>query len=95
MENINIEINRAKLTYFTVNIMDDGALPRVYAQIDLLSGNKKISEFTIDSDTYQNERKFDVPTGMIKPILKLAKELETIVTLKCSAAIGQITDGKK
>ena len=92
MKKIDIAINQAKLLSYRVTLKDDE--PEIYANIGLYAGNKKISDFSIDSHSYYDEQKFDIPVKMIPPIMKIAKELEIITALHCSSAIGQLTEGK-
>ena len=93
MKKIDISINQAKLLSFRVTMREDE--PEVNANIGLYSGEKKISDFSIDTNSYYDDNKFDLPVSMIQPILKIAKQLETITARHCSSAIGQLTSGGK
>jgi len=92
MKKIDISINQAKILSFRVELNEDS--PKVSSCIGLFAGNQKISEFYIATDSWEDAKKFELPASMIKPILKIAKDLEHITALKCSAAIGQLTEGK-
>ncbi len=92
MKKIDIAINQAKILSFNVTLNEEK--PEVSSCIGLFAGNKKISEFNISTNAWNDVKKFEIPVSMIKPILKIAKDLEQITALKCSAAIGQLTEGE-
>lgn len=92
MKRIDISINQAKIESFDVTL--DGERPRVCASIGLYAGTKRISSFSIDTGSWDNNRKFELPVKMVAPILKIAKQLEEIVMLHCNSALGRLTDGK-
>jgi hypothetical protein len=90
---IDIQINQAKIKSFEVSFNEEG-LPDVTARIALLTGNKEISSFTLSTESWQTKNTFELPTGVINPIKKIGEELETILIRQCSAAIGQLGDGR-
>lgn len=89
MQMINIGINNAKLQNYHIYFNDDNKL-QASATIGLYMGTKKISEFSICTDTWDENRKFILPPKMIKPIMQIAKQIEEIVTLKCNESLALI-----
>lgn len=89
MKKINIQINQAKIMSYEVTLNDEK--PEVSATIGLFSGNKKISSFTLTTQNYySNSIQFELPYELIKPIMDIANDLETILTRSCSSAIGEL-----
>jgi len=93
MKKINIQINQAKILNFSVELKEEN--PIVSAKIGLFAGQKQISTFSISTQDYYGDVKFDLPIQMICPILEIAEKLEEILTLKCSSSLGQLTKPKK
>jgi hypothetical protein len=89
MQDINININKARIQSIMVEFPDDDGLPQVTATIALLAGIKPVSTFSISTQGWRGQ-KFDLPAGMVPPILQLAQEMERVVTSQCYAALGQI-----
>ncbi len=89
MQDINININKARIQSIMVEFPDDDGLPQVTATIALLSGTKPVSTFSISTQGWRGQ-KFDLPAGMVPPIIRLAQEMERVVTSQCYAALGQI-----
>lgn len=94
MEKINIQITKAKLESFDVTLKDD--MPSVMATIGLYTDSgKPITTYTIQSNAWDDAKKFDVPPSMVGPILLMAKELEKIVAAHCrnnSLALGVVAN---
>lgn len=88
MKKLDININKAEIKSFGVYL--EGDTPRVTATISLIAGTKEITTFSIDSESWNEENKFEVPIKMIDPILAIAKELETIVVLHVNKALKQL-----
>jgi len=89
MQNINININQAKIESFSVILGDDK--PSVEATIILLSGQKRISSFTLSSQYDFGDRvKFELPPDMVAPIIDIAQKIEKILVVECNKALGQI-----
>jgi len=86
MQNINININQAKIESFSVILGDDK--PSVEATIILLSGQKRISSFTLSSQYDFGE--FELPPDMVAPIIDIAQKIEKILVVECNKALGQI-----
>lgn len=82
MKKIKINITKAQLKRFSIEFLDK---IEITATIELLtSENKKITEYTIYTNTYLDENKFDLPLESIQPIRELSKILETVVVLHCN-----------
>ena len=89
MKKINIAINQAKLLSYNVELDDEK--PEVSATIGLYSGEKKISSFSLRTESgYLNSVKFDLPINMIGTIKQIADELEVILTRECSKSMGEL-----
>lgn len=93
MKEIDININKAKILSYNVELCDE--MPRVSATIGLYSGEKQVSTFSLRTESYySNSIVFEVPSGMIPPILKIADELEAILAKTCVATMGQLPPGQ-
>lgn len=85
MKKINISITKAQLHGFAVT-MTDGA-PEVTATIYLYGENgTKITEYTIATNHWESNLKFELPLGMHAPILSMIRELESVVVEHCNNA---------
>lgn len=91
MREIDININQARILSYSVTLGDD--LPGVNATIGLFRGDKKISEFSLNTSGCYQGLKFDLPAKMIAPIVQTAKQLEEILTLECSRSMGELGTG--
>ena len=90
MQTIDIQINNAKIQSYTVTLKDD--LPEVNATVGLYSGEKKVSEFSLNTQGYYQGLEFDLPTKMIKPIVDISKQLEVILTQKCKEQMKELPE---
>lgn len=90
MREIQINISAAKIKSFSVTLNED--LPDVSATIGLYSGAKKISEFSLCTAQYYGSINFELPAKMVPPIVKLAGQLEEILTLECSRSLGALPE---
>lgn len=82
MKKIDIQITKAALKSFRVELNEKK--PVVHASIALLTeGGKQITDYSISTDSWQDENKFELPIECIAPIVKLAQQLEAIVTKHC------------
>ena len=93
MKKIDININHAKLLSFSAMVGDETV--DVSATLGLFSGEKKISDFTITTQEYYSGVKFDLPIGMIEPIMTMAKQLEIIVIRECNSAMAELPAPKE
>ena len=95
MRKIDISITKAKLNNFSIDIGDEDKID-INATIGLYtSGGKKITSFSISTESWRDESRFELPIEMINPIMEIARDLEVIVTRNCSSAIGELSSGKK
>ena len=86
MKKIDISITKAKIISYNVELNDD--LPEVTATIGLFTEtDKQISTFSLSTKTFYSQS-FELPIEMIEPIKNIAQELETVLTRKCSSAMG-------
>jgi hypothetical protein len=82
MKKIDIKISKAQIENFMV-ILNNEAIPDVHVTVALISDNgKKITSFSLASNHYQEEKKFDLPMGLHMPILEIMKELEKVVVAR-------------
>lgn len=88
MKPITINITEARLLNYFVKMNDN--TPYVSATIGLFANGKQISDFSINTDDWNADKKFELPAAMIAPIKKIAKQLEEITALYCSNAIGYL-----
>ena len=87
MNTINININSAKIESFSV-ALGDGS-PSVRATVGLYAGGKKISDFTISTESWRDIQ-FTLPPDMVPPIIRIAQQLEVILVRECVTALNQI-----
>jgi hypothetical protein len=82
MKKIDIQITKAALKSFSVELQDKK--PVVSASIALLTeGGKVVTDYSISTDSWQDENKFELPMECIAPIVELARKLELVVTKHC------------
>ena len=82
MQSIDIQINKAVIESFSVELSDE--IPKVSITIGLFTENgQKITTYSISTDNWNENNKFDLPMGMIKPILEIMKQLEVEATRHC------------
>jgi hypothetical protein len=78
----NINITNAELESFSVTMGEEK--PEVSATISLKTdGGKKITSYSISTDSYREDSKFEIPISLINPILKIAAVLEEIIAEHC------------
>lgn len=92
MKKIDIQINQAKIKSFEVSFNEEN-IPDVSARIGLFSGSKEISSFTLSTRSWEGTE-FELPLSVIRPINKIAEDLETILIRECSSALGQLGSGR-
>ena len=84
MKRIDIQITKAEIKGFTVELGEDGT-PAVVATINCYTeNNKKVTSFTVSTESYYQGPTFEIPLGMIDPIIKIAQKLESIVVQECN-----------
>lgn len=89
MREIKINITKARIVSFVVTLDKD--IPKVTATIELLTdGGKSITAYSIASDHWDKNMKFDLPIDMIFPIKEIAHTLEWIVADHCKYSTIQL-----
>lgn len=89
MREIKINITKARISSFQVTL--DKEYPRVSATIELLTaGGKTITSYSVSSDHWQKEMKFDLPAEMVFPIREIADRLEAIAREHCETSIMRL-----
>ena len=84
MRKLNIEITKAQLKGFSVKFDPDKDHPEISATIALITDHgKEITEYTIFTDCWSENQKFDLPISMFKPIFDIGQELEVICVRHC------------
>jgi len=93
MKRIKVEITKAELTGFRVDI--ENGHPDVSASINLYTENGvKVSSFSVSTNEYMAGPNFDLPIDMIQPIVDIGKQLEAIVTRQCNTALKLLPERK-
>jgi hypothetical protein len=89
MKPIDISINHAKLTGFVVELNDDK--PEISATIALLApSGKKVATYSLSTNAYNRDIRFDLPFDIVPPIKDVADVLERIITLHCQGTMMQL-----
>ncbi len=88
MRDITININQAKILSYSVELGEE--CPTVSATIGLFKGEKQISSFSLTTQQWMQGVKFDIPAGMIPPIVKIADQLEAILIEECSRSMNEL-----
>jgi len=87
----NINISNAELTGFRIDLKDDK--PEISATIALKTdGGKKITEYSISTDAWNENQKMVVPITIINPIMNIAKILEQVVAEHCENTTKQLNE---
>ena len=80
MRKINIEITKAQIESFSVSLDPEKEQPQVSATIGLYTEHgKKITTYSIYTNAWSSEQKFELPLQMFNPIYEIAKQLEIVV----------------
>lgn len=78
-----------------VTLKDD--LPEVYATIGLYTANEIcISEYSLQTNGWDDNKKFELPPSLIVPILNITACLEHIVAIHCQSSqrlLGEVING--
>lgn len=94
MRKLEIQISKAVLKSYSVNFKNDEI--SVDATIGLLTeGGKQITTYRIDTNSWRDEDKFDLPLSAYEPIKKIALLLEQVVTEHCNANMLALPDPEK
>lgn len=88
MKKINVSVTKAQILSYRVEITKDA--PQVSATIGLFTdGGKKISEYSISTNSWNDEDKFEIEPTMLSPIMDIMYDLEGIVVRHMNE--GQLT----
>jgi hypothetical protein len=92
MKKININVNKAEIKSFSVEL-NEGE-PEVSASIGLFSeGGKQISTYTIATNSWNEETKFDLPVELVSPIMSILEVLEKVLVTHLNSNQKQIGGG--
>ena len=95
MKSIDISITKARIKNVMIWYKPDSVLPRVNAGIELLTANgEPITTYDIDTESYDKNKKFDLPIGLVDPIKKMLLELEDVVTKHCNERMKLLEEVK-
>lgn len=84
MRKLDIQITKAAITGFSIDFGQDQDKLSVNATISLISEyGKHITSYSIRSDAWNDEDKFDIPPSMVEAIKSIALDLEKIVAKHC------------
>lgn len=82
MRELPINITKAQIKSFSVTLGEER--PEVFVSIGLFTdGGKQIAEYSISTNSWKEENKFELPVTMIVPIRKILDELEVITVRHC------------
>jgi len=82
MKKLNINITKAQIISFNVELKENE--PEASATIGLFTqGGKQITQYTISTNSWNDDNKFELPINMITPILSIMKELECVAVKHC------------
>ena len=82
MRKLNINITKAQIVSFSVQLKEDK--PGVNASIGLFTdGGKQITDYSISTESWNEENKFELPQSVISPIIDIMKDLEKVVVKHC------------
>jgi len=91
MKITNINITNAELTGFRVELKDNK--PEISATIALKTeGGKKITEYSIATDAWNDNQKMEIPITIINPIMNITKILEKVVAEHCENTTKQLSE---
>ena len=82
MKKININITKAQIISYTVSLNENK--PEVSATVGLFTeGGKLITNYSVSTNSWNDENKFELPFTTIEPIVSIMKELEVVVVKHC------------
>lgn len=82
MKTLNIQITKAQIVSFRVELKDNQ--PEVSASIALLTEHgKPIATYSISTDSWNERDKFELPASMVGPIVDILRDMEPIVVKHC------------
>ena len=81
MQDIKINITRAEIESFNISLKE---YPEASVTIGLFTeDNQRITSYSISTDSWSDENKFDLPVKLLDPIKRITRELEIIATRHC------------
>jgi hypothetical protein len=93
MREINISVTKAQIKGFQVQLDNDE--PQVTASIALLTeGGREIANYTLSTNHWKEESKFDLPVRLVAPIVDIMAELEKVVVTHCNNSQLSLTAPK-
>ena len=94
MKTIKIEISKAVLQSFSVKLGEEK--PEVSATLALLTAQgKRITTYSIDTDGWDEESRFELPINFVEPIKQIMKELEIVAVKHCREGQKQLKAPKE
>lgn len=82
MKKLNISITKAQLVSFSVELKE--GKPEVTATIALLTdGGKQVTTYSIGTDSWRSDTKFDLPVEIMPLIGDVARVLEAVAVRQC------------
>lgn len=92
MKQLNINITKASLQSYTVELKE--GKPVINATIQLMTeGGMQVTTYSVYTDGWNEQNKFELPLEAIKPIIELARILEDAVVVKCRDSQLALTSG--
>lgn len=92
---INIKINRARITDIDINFPIEEDLPKIVVRGQLVTeSGMDISGFTFLTDGWNEKTKFDAPASVHAPIRKIFDELLPIIYEKINGMVKQLSEGE-
>jgi hypothetical protein len=93
MRNIDIQITKSRLENYHVTFDKDDKI-NISCTIGLYTdAMKKISEYSLSTNAWNNDNKFEMPISVRHPIKKIGEALEIVATLKCREGQLALTSG--
>ena len=97
LKTIDISINKARLTSFTVTLPEDpNNIPDITATIGLVNRNgKQIAQFSLIADDYRRKYSkdtcLDIPVDALYPLRQIVDMLEEVVVAKCQGTFRELS----
>lgn len=93
MKTLEINITKAKIAAFDVELREEKVSVRATIQL-YTKGMKPITTYSISSDGYNKDHRFDLMPSIVNPILSIAQQLEEVVVRHCENAQKLMGEGK-
>ena len=96
MKTIEINIEKADMNSFSVSHSDHKFLPAISATINLRTAEgKKVSDFFISTDSYNEDNKFNPPPEIFDHIANIEKMLEVEAVRHCMSSLKLLPKPKE